>query len=95
MCPTPSKHHTSLCRNLKKTSNESKTVGPQTSMTITGVKNLSGNILPTAQIIVSSDGTQTYSLSDICSQNSFIVKSLSENLNLPNICGLKENITNS
>ena len=50
------RHHTSICKNFKKTSNETKTAEPQTAMTITGSNNFSGNILPTAQIVVNSEG---------------------------------------
>ena len=81
------KHHTSICNKKEKSvENNSDSKSNETSLAVTSIDKYSGNILPTAQISIGSEKSKTHALFDICSQKSFVVKSLSDKLNL-NIIG--------
>ena len=76
------RHHTALCHKISESKSENE---KKTTMSVT-TKDFSGNILPTALINLDSEGKiTTNSLFDICSQKSFIVKSLAKKLNLEKI----------
>ena len=78
------KHNTAICNKSFKPK-DSEPITNNTSMTITGIDKFSGNLLPTAKIVVDNLGSSTHALFDTGSQKSFVVKSFAEKHKFPKI----------